>query len=111
MTMNAINPEQFTVLEVFHVFNQKVKGDCQEKKRYSTITCGVLTRYRWENTTAVKAGGVETIIALTPGFRFIPLYKVGDSEFWTSTPRGISYGRYEQAQEWLRLNLEEYEEE
>lgn len=99
--------QRFTVKEVF---NQKQRGgNWAEKERYSTFSAQVLTHYQWENTKAVRAGGVETVIALSAEFRFIPLYRVGTSEFWSSTPGGKHYGRYDQARDWLCKTLEPYE--
>lgn len=77
-----INPEKFTIREVF---NQKYKGGWREKERYTTITVAVLTRYKWENELAKQAGGIETLIALSGEYKFIPLYRIGDNPYWSST--------------------------
>lgn len=107
--MDSINVEKFMILERY---NKKLPGGrWEERERYNQVSIGVLSRSQWENEKAVLAGGVESVIGITANFKFLPLYRTGGAEQWTSTAGTKFYGRYDQAQEWLSRTLEQFEEE
>ena len=105
--MNTIPIEKFMIREVF---NKKYKGSWKEQTRICTVTVGVLTRYSLENEKAIKAGGIDVVIGITPEYRFLPMCKIGNTSegFWTSSKY---YDRYAQANSWIDKQLEQYREE